>query len=81
MSKDHVPANWDAMSLDGLCAHFDRTRRRDSAPQSTLGALNYELRSHGLGAFKRPNCRHRLAEVSAEQLRELMAALTRDVPP
>ncbi|HKA65269.1 MAG TPA: hypothetical protein VKD00_06065 [Methyloceanibacter sp.] len=75
MSKDHIPADWDAMPLDALCAHFNRALRRDGAPQSILDALNYELRSHGLAAFEHPNCRDRLAEVSVKQLRELMAAL------
>jgi hypothetical protein len=77
MNNHHIRANWGAMSLEVECAAFDRTLRRDGAPQSTLDALNYELRSHGLAALEHPNCRHRLTEVSPEQLRELMTALIR----
>jgi hypothetical protein len=47
-------------------------------PQTTVSALLYQLRVDGLGAH--PNCRHRLAELSTEQLRELMAALIRTRP-
>jgi hypothetical protein len=46
-------------------------------PQTTVNALLYQLRMDGLGAFEHPNCRRRLAELSTEQLRELMAALIR----
>jgi hypothetical protein len=51
-----------------------------STPQTTVNALLYQLRVDGLGAFEHPNCRHRLAELSTEQLRELMAALIRTRP-
>ena len=77
MREGHIPKVWGAISLDELCAHLDRTRGYDGAAQSTFVALHYELRSRGLAALEHPNCRRRLVELSAKQLRELMAALIR----
>jgi hypothetical protein len=77
MSECHIPNDRNAMSLDALSAQLDRTRRGDRAPQSAFDALHYELRTHGLAAFEGPNCRFRLVELSAEQLRELIGALIR----
>jgi hypothetical protein len=37
----------------------------------------YEFRAHSVAAFKNPNCRRRLANLSDGQLRELIAALIR----
>ena len=51
--------------------------RHNRAPQSTYDALLYELRSEGSPALKAPNCRGRLALLSTDQLRELIAALIR----
>jgi hypothetical protein len=51
-----------------------------STPQTTVNALIYQLRMDGLGAFEHPSCGRRLAELSTEQLRELMAALIRARP-
>jgi hypothetical protein len=39
-----------------------------------------QRRMDGLAAFEHPNCRRRLAELSTQQLRELMAALIRVRP-
>jgi hypothetical protein len=64
-----------AISFDVACVHLPRTRLR--AAQSTFDALHYELRSWGLAALEHPNCRHRLVELSPEQLRALMVELIR----
>ena len=58
-------------------AWVELNRRHDNeAPQATIEALVYELRTHGL-ALERPNCRRRLAEVSTAQLRDVIARLLR----
>jgi hypothetical protein len=64
----------DSVSLERAWGELNR---RQDAPQATVAALVYELRMHGLAAFEHSNCRRRLAELSAEQLRELIAALIR----
>jgi hypothetical protein len=77
MREGRIPKGQDAMSLDALRAHVDCTRGCDGAPRSTFDALHYELRSRGVAALEHPSCRRRLVELSAKQLRELMAALIR----
>jgi hypothetical protein len=77
MRQGHAFKDGGATSLDALAAHLDGTRRCDGAPQSTFDALHCEVRSRGLAALEHPSCRQRLVELSAEQLRELMAALIR----
>jgi hypothetical protein len=47
------------------------------APQVTLDALIYELRTDGIAALRNPSCRRRLADLSNGQLCELIAALIR----
>jgi len=47
------------------------------APQSTYEALLWELREYGLAQLAKQNCRERLAALSTDQLRELIAALMR----
>jgi hypothetical protein len=47
------------------------------APQSTYEALLWELREYGLAQLAKQNCRERLAGLSTDQLRELIAALMR----
>jgi hypothetical protein len=55
-------------------------QRRDGAPQSTVEALVYELRTHGLTALQHPSCLRRLDDVSATQVREVTARLIRLLP-
>jgi hypothetical protein len=64
--------------------HVGRLRQEDPgmsashcAAQSTCDALLYELRTHGVERLAEPNCRQRLAELSTDQVRELIAALLR----
>jgi hypothetical protein len=47
------------------------------APQATIDALVYELRTHGLIALEHPNCMRRLSDVSTAQLCEVIASLIR----
>ena len=48
---------------------------RQRAAQSTVDALMYELRTLGLAALAGRNCRRRLAELSTEQLRDMIGRL------
>jgi hypothetical protein len=48
-----------------------------AAAQSTYDALLYELRTYGIAQLENANCRRRLGDVSSDQLRELIATLTR----
>jgi hypothetical protein len=50
---------------------------RQSAARSTYDACLYELRQYGLPQLKRPLCRSRLADLSCQQIRELISALLR----
>jgi hypothetical protein len=63
------------MSLDALLSHLHRAWRHDSATQSTIDALVYELSTHGLAALKRQNCRRRLADASTRQMRDVIRRL------
>src|SRR4051794_27585381 len=38
---EHIPHNWDEMSLESLMAHFERARRGHGAPQTTVEALMF----------------------------------------
>jgi hypothetical protein len=48
-----------------------------NGPRSTYDAALYELRTYGLQQLVNSNCRHRLADLSTLQMRELIAALIR----
>ena len=48
-----------------------------NGPRSTYDAALYELRTYGLQQLANSNCRHRLADLSTLQMRELIAALIR----
>jgi len=45
------------------------------AARSTVEAVMYELREYGLAAFDAPNCRERLADLSAPQVDEAIERL------
>ena len=77
MREGHIPKG-QTPCRSMRCVRTSTARRGcDGAPQSTFDALHYELRSRGLAALEHPSCRRRLVELSAKQLRELMAALIR----
>jgi uncharacterized glyoxalase superfamily metalloenzyme YdcJ len=63
-----------SISLERCSAELNQ-RRGDGAPQSTVEALVYELRTHGLTALEHPSCLRRLDDVSTAQLREVLARL------
>jgi hypothetical protein len=66
----------DEISLDRAWRELNDDGNQP-APQVTLDALIYELRMDGLAALEKPNCRRRLADLSDDQLREVLAALIR----
>jgi hypothetical protein len=59
--------------------HFDRTRRGDDIPQTTVEALMYSLRSGGSALTESNNLR-RLRELSEPQLHEVCARLQKFKP-
>ena len=52
-----------------------RQRERYAAAPTTIEALMYELRTLGLAALAGHNCQRRLAELSTEQLRDVIGRL------
>jgi len=44
-----IPAEWDTMSLDGLCSTLNRPR---ATPRSTIEAVMHSVRERGLAALK-----------------------------
>ena len=78
--SDNIPDNWQNMSIEALIAHFDRARRRHSAPQATVEALMCSLRSRGTKALEEPASKRRLSELSEEQLHEICGRLQRLKP-
>jgi hypothetical protein len=65
-----VGRNWADMF-----ARLDRARHFDGAPTSTVEALVFELRTHGIAALDHPSCLRRLEDVSTAQLRGVVARL------
>jgi hypothetical protein len=45
------------------------------APQTTVEAVMYELRTDGIAALKAPNCRRRLGDLSKPQIKEVLTRL------
>ena len=70
---EHIPHNWDEMSLEALMAHFERARRGHGAPQTTV-ELMFAMRS-GAKALSEPSNQRRLKELSEAQLHEVCARL------
>jgi hypothetical protein len=58
-------------------AALRRRRREHRAAPMTVEAVMYELRTDGLSALKVQNCQHRLAELSAAQVSEVIERLER----
>jgi hypothetical protein len=54
-----------------------KPERLKQARQSTFDALLWELREYGVARLARPQCQRRLAELSTDQMRALIAALMR----
>jgi hypothetical protein len=49
---------------------------KEAAP-TTVEAVMFELREDGIEALKAPNCRRRLSDLSAKQIREVLSRLIR----
>jgi hypothetical protein len=64
----------DTMSLERAWTEVNQ-RRGNGVPQSTVEALIYELRRHGLIALQHSNCLRRLDDVSTAHLREVLSRL------
>jgi hypothetical protein len=66
-----------AISLDRAWDEIRRAAREryNEAPEATYNAVLYELRTHGLPQLSNENCQRRLADLSAAQLKNLMASL------
>ena len=62
----------DNVSLERAWSELSQ-RNRDRAAPASVEALVCELRTHGLTALQRPNCRRRLDDVSTAQLREVLS--------
>jgi hypothetical protein len=54
--------------------------RRDGAPQTTVEALMFSLRSRGVGTLGESDTRRRLSELNAAQLREVALRLRKLKP-
>jgi hypothetical protein len=77
---DHIPRNWNEISLEALKAHFDGARRRNGAPQATVEALMWSLRERGVKALEERDTKRRLSELSDEQVIEVGNRLQRLKP-
>ena len=62
------------MSLDALWHHHNRLH---DAARGTCDALLYELRTYGVAQLSNPSCRRRLADLSTNQMRDLIESLLR----
>ena len=62
------------MSLEALMAHFEGARRVHGAPQTTVEALMFAMRS-GAKALSESSNRRRLKELGEAQLHEVCARL------
>jgi hypothetical protein len=69
--SNHIPDNWQEMSIEALIAHFDRARLRNGAPKATIESLMYSLRSRGVEALNETDTKRRLSELSDQQVIEV----------
>ena len=56
-------------------ASIAKRRKEFGAAPSTVEAVMYELRTYGVAALAGPNCQRRLAELSPDQLVEVIQRL------
>jgi hypothetical protein len=79
MANEKVPEEirrfWALLDMP-IDAHWREINTiRGRAAASTVEALMYELRTHGLAALAGPNCRRRFSELSQLQLVEVIERL------
>jgi hypothetical protein len=55
--------------------HDHENKNIGRAPQSTVEALMYELRTYGTEALKRKTCQRRLSELTDKQLADVISRL------
>jgi hypothetical protein len=79
--SDAITCHWEDISIEALIAHFDRVRRRDGAPPTTVEALMLRLRERGLKALTEPEVQRRLSDLNEEQLHSACSRLQRLKPP
>ena len=65
------------LAINAKTAPVVQSKGRREVPASTYQAALYMLRTRGTAALAEPRCRQRLAELSADQVGELVATLTR----
>jgi hypothetical protein len=67
----------DNVSFGRAGDEIDRAAREryNEAPKATYDAIVYELRTYGLPQLKNPSCQRRLADLSAAQVKNVMASL------
>lgn len=75
-----LPPDWDLMPLPRLWPVLNDRKRQRRAAESTFQAVAYVLRTHGIKRLADNWMLPRLAEFSSEQMRDLLAALTRMQP-
>jgi hypothetical protein len=71
---EQIPRDWESTSLESLMAHFEGARRGHGAPQTTVEALMFAMRS-GAKALSESSNQRRLKELSDAQLHEVCARL------
>jgi hypothetical protein len=67
----------DNVSLERAWHEINRSAREryNEAPEATYHAVVYELRTHGLAQLKQANCQRRLSDLSAAQVKAVIASL------
>jgi hypothetical protein len=67
----------DNVSLERAWHEINRSAREryNEAPEATYHAVVYELRTHGLAQLKQANCQRRLCDLSAAQIKTVIASL------
>ena len=69
-----IPAEWDTMSLDGLCSTLNRPR---ATPRSTIEAVMHSVRERGLAALKESANIERLSRCDAAAKAEINRRIAR----
>jgi hypothetical protein len=71
---EQIPRDWESTSLESLMAHFEGARRGHGAPQTTVEALMFAMRS-GAKALSESSNQRSLKELTEVQLHEVCARL------
>jgi hypothetical protein len=71
------PGSWASAALPKLSPRRLPAGEATGAASTTIEALMFSLRSRGEEVLREPDTRHRVAALSPEQLRDLIARLIR----